>query len=315
MTENVASKLRAKGVTTVEYLAIHNREELKQLLTGVAEDKIKAIQEDAWKKLGYWFTPANQLETLRKSDLVLPTKCEKLDALIGGGFRSRCISEVVGPAATGKTETGLTLLVETLGQNPNYQAIWYDSEGSFNSGRVNEMAKLRGYADQNILDRVILAPIFNVQHFQLLIQNSAKLIKTMNVKIIVVDSIIAPLRAEYVARENLAERQQILNKILRVLLNFAKSFNIVVFVTNQVSSRPEVVWSRDPVQTDPPAGGHIMGHNAELRLYLRKGQENKRIARLIDSSFLPPGETSFAITERGIEDVPEPEKKVETDGE
>jgi len=39
--------------------------------------------------------------------------------------------------------------------------------------------------------------------------------------------------------------------------------------------------------------------------------ESMRIIKLFDSSWLPPGETTFRITEKGIEDIPEPEKTKE----
>jgi len=49
------------------------------------------------------------------------------------------------------------------------------------------------------------------------------------------------------------------------------------------------------------ANGFVV-HNSTYRLYLRKGKQNKRIARLIDSPNLPEGEAVFSLTEKGIED-------------
>jgi len=134
-----------------------------------------------------------------------------------------------------------------------------------------------------------------------------RLIKERNVKLLLIDSIIAPFRAEYVGREVLWLRQQQLNKTLRYLLNYAKAFNLAVVVTNQVVANPQVVYTGDdPTANKVPTGGNILAHNAETRIYLRKAAHgNTRIARLIDSSWLPPRECVFQITEKGITDVEE----------
>jgi DNA repair protein RadA len=42
---------------------------------------------------------------------------------------------------------------------------------------------------------------------------------------------------------------------------------------------------------------------ATFRIYLRKGKENIRIARLVDAPNLPEAEAPFKITEEGIRDV------------
>ena len=44
-------------------------------------------------------------------------------------------------------------------------------------------------------------------------------------------------------------------------------------------------------------------HNSQTRIYLRKGKKGSRVAKLIDSPYLPDAECAFRITENGIEDV------------
>ena len=68
--------------------------------------------------------------------------------------------------------------------------------------------------------------------------------------------------------------------------------------TNQVAAKPDAFFG-DPTR---PIGGHIVGHTATFRNYLRKGKAGKRIARLIDSPNLPEGEAVFMVTEDGIKD-------------
>jgi DNA repair protein RadA len=50
-------------------------------------------------------------------------------------------------------------------------------------------------------------------------------------------------------------------------------------VTNQVMAKPDTFFG-DPTK---PVGGHVLGHTATFRLYLRKSKGEKRIAKLVDS--------------------------------
>jgi DNA repair protein RadA len=49
----------------------------------------------------------------------------------------------------------------------------------------------------------------------------------------------------------------------------------------------------------------VLAHAPGVRVQLRKGRGNKRIARVVDAPHLPEGEAVFAITEEGIRDVEE----------
>jgi DNA repair protein RadA len=75
--------------------------------------------------------------------------------------------------------------------------------------------------------------------------------------------------------------------------------NIAVLVTNQVMSRPDILFG-DPTA---PVGGNVLAHASKTRLYLRKSKGDKRVAKLVDSPSLPDGEAIFRVTENGIEDA------------
>jgi DNA repair protein RadA len=76
-------------------------------------------------------------------------------------------------------------------------------------------------------------------------------------------------------------------------------------VTNQVVAIPDA-FSGSIVK---PAGGNVLAHLSTNRILLRKGKGNVRIARIIDSPYLPESECTFVINERGIEDVDDEAKK------
>ena len=116
-----------------------------------------------------------------------------------------------------------------------------------------------------------MARAFNSQHQVLLVDKAMELAQSTKVRLLIVDSLTSHFRAEYVGRGALAERQQILNRHMHDLLNFATVNNAVIAVTNQVAAKPDAFFG-DPTR---PIGGHIVGHTATFRIYLRKGKAGK----------------------------------------
>jgi DNA repair protein RadA len=103
----------------------------------------------------------------------------------------------------------------------------------------------------------------------------------------------------------LAERQQLLNRFMHLLLRTAEIYNVAIAVTNQVHAAPDVFFG-DPTR---PTGGHVVAHTSTYRVYLRKGARNTRIARIMDSPYHPEREVAFVLTEKGVEDPPEETKR------
>jgi len=178
-------------------------------------------------------------------------------------------------------------------------AIYIDTEGTFRPERIVQMAEALGLEPKKILSRIHYARAYNSDHQMFLTEQSPEIIRKYDVGLIVIDSLTGHFRAEYTGREMLASRQQKLNKHLHTLQRIADVYNCAIFVTNQVMSRPDVLFG-DPTQ---PIGGHILAHVPQTRIYLRKSKENRRIARLVDSPYLPEGEAIFLITTNGIRDT------------
>jgi len=300
VTPQVLATLRENNIKTVEVLAMQRKSDLIDM--GISKSVADKILEGAWKKLGYTWRSANKLMEEMTQIEKLPTGSTRLDELIGGGIETRTLTEIAGEWGAGKTQTLFTILTENLGENNKISAIFLDSEETFRPHRIKEIAESRGYNDSSILERTIVANVLNSEHFLFLVEKSDQLIKTRNIKLLLIDSLIAPLRAEYVGRETLWARQQILNQILRKLLNYAKLFNLAIIFTNQCVQSPTPDYGFDPMGIQMPTGGTILAHNATLRLYLRKASEpTMRIVRVADSSFLPPRETVIKISDKGIE--------------
>ncbi len=176
--------------------------------------------------------------------------------------------------------------------------VWIDTENTFRPERITQMSEAQDLDPEKILKRVHVARAFNSHHQMLLVDKAHEITKDFPVRLIVSDSLTAHFRSEYIGRGTLAERQQMLNKHIHDLMRFGDVYNAVVYVTNQVHAKPDAFFG-DPTR---PVGGHIVGHSATFRIYLRKSKGGKRIARLIDSPNLPEAEAVFTVSEEGIRD-------------
>jgi len=160
------------------------------------------------------------------------------------------------------------------------------------------MAQGMGLDPSEVLERIHVARAYNSAHQMLLVDEIQRMGRSIDVRLIIVDSLTSHFRAEYLGRGMLAARQQKLNRHLKDLKKLADVNNALVLVTNQVHSKPDAMWG-DPTK---PIGGHIVGHASTFRLYLRKSKGGRRIARLVDSPNLPDGEAVFNVTSEGLRD-------------
>jgi DNA repair protein RadA len=178
-----------------------------------------------------------------------------------------------------------------------------DTENTFRPERISQIAGGLDLDPEGVLRNIHVARAHNSNHQILLVEAASELSEQLKatelpVRLLIVDSLTAHFRAEYVGRGTLADRQQKLNKHLHDLMRFGTLNNAVVLVTNQVQAKPDAFFG-DPTR---PIGGHILGHTATFRLYLRKSKGGKRIARLVDSPNLPEGEAIFSVESEGIRD-------------
>jgi DNA repair protein RadA len=302
-----AQKLRELGYHTVESLAMATARELEPI--GVGEKKGFAIIEAARSALGVSFIRADELLKMRQNVLRLTTGSRALDNILDGGLETQTITEFYGEYGSGKSQICHQLCVNV--QLPpergglNGSALYVDTENTFRLERIVQMSKHLGLEPEKVVKNIIYAEAYTSDHQMFLLENADEVIKSNNVKLIIVDSLTAHFRSEYIGREMLASRQQRLNKHMHKLIGLARAFNAVAVVTNQVMAKPDIFFG-DAVQ---PIGGHIVGHTSHTRIYLRRAARGPiRIARLVSSPYLPEGEEILKVTENGIEDVSEEEK-------
>jgi DNA repair protein RadA len=218
-------------------------------------------------------------------------------------LKTQAILEAFGAFGSGKSQLAHQLAVNV--QLPKEKgglegkAIFIDSEQTFRPERIVDMANGLGMDPQKALDNIYVARSYNSDHQILLAEKAEEILKKEPVRIIIVDSLTASFRSDYIGRGMLANRQQKLNRHLHFLQKLGDVYNVAIYVTNQVMSNPAIMFG-DPTS---PIGGHIVGHQATYRVYLRRSKESKRIAKLIDSPWLPEGETVFSVGKEGVRDI------------
>ena len=302
-----AEKLREAGYFSIEAIAVASPAELSSVAEIGEATAAKIIA--AARKLANvgGFETGDVVYERRLKIGKITTGSKALDDLLGGGVETQAITELFGEYGSGKTQICHQLAVNV--QLPKEKGglegavIVIDTEGTFRPERIIQMAEAKDLDPDKVLKNIYVAQAYNSNHQMLLVDNAKELANKLkkdgiNVRLLVVDSLTAHFRAEYVGRGSLADRQQKLNRHLHDLLRFGEIFNAAIVVTNQVMAKPDQFFG-DPTR---PVGGHIVAHTATFRVYLRKSKGELRVARLIDSPHLPESEAIFKITERGIED-------------
>jgi DNA repair protein RadA len=300
-------KLCELGYHTIESLAMATSRELEPV--GISEKKAFQVIAAARSTMGISFVRADELFKMRQPVLRLTSGNKGLDKLLAGGMETQTITEFYGECGSGKSQICHQLCVNV--QLPAERgglggaALYLDTENTFRLERIIQMAKHLGLDPEQVVKNIIYAEAFTSDHQMFLLENADEIIKTNNIKLIIVDSLTAHFRSEFMGREMLASRQQKLNKHMHKLIALARAFNCVAVVTNQVMSKPDQFFG----DATYPIGGHIVGHTSHTRFYLRRASKGPvRIARLVSSPYLPDGEELFSVTENGIEEVSEEQK-------
>ena len=299
--EKTAEKLKECGYDDLMSIAAASAGEISAE-TGIGVETANKIIASARANMKMGFETAENVMKRRETVGKLSTGSKALDELLGGGIETQAITEAHGAFGSGKSQLAhqLAIMVQLPKEKGGFngKCIFIDTEQTFRPERITQMAESMGIDPKKAMENVFVARAYNSDHQVLLADKASEILKNEPVKLIIVDSLTSSFRSDYTGRGTLANRQQKLNRHLHQLQRLADVHNLAVYVTNQVMSRPDVLFG-DPTA---PIGGHILGHQATFRLYLRKSKGDKRIAKLIDSPSLPEGEAVFRVSTEGVRD-------------
>ncbi len=300
--EKTAEKLRDAGYDDLMSIATMSAGELGEV-ADLGEKKSQKIITAARQDLDLGFETGKDKWETRKDMKRITTGSEEIDEILGGGVETQAITELYGEYGSAKTQISHQLAVNV--QLPEDEGgldrgvVFIDTEDTFIPERIEQMAEPTSLEPEEVLENIHVARAFNSDHQMLLADEAQDICQREDIGLIVVDSLTAQFRSDYVGRGELATRQQKLNRHMNTLLRLANSHNAAVLVTNQVMANPDQMFG-DPTSA---IGGHIVAHNSAVRIYLRKSKKDKRIARLVDSPYMPEGEAVFKVKDEGIIDV------------
>ena len=302
----IAAKLENAGVYDLMGLAVMSPAVLADT-AGVGEAVARKAIQAARNMLKLGFVSGDEFAKNRENVNNVTTGSVNLNnLLVGKGIETKAITEAYGAYGSGKTQLGLCLAVNV--QLPkeqggaNGKAVFIDTEGTFRPSRIRQIAEGIGANSEKVLKNILVARAFNSDHQILLLDKVGELIRDGEpIKLVIIDSLTAHFRAEFTGRGQLADRQHKLNKYLHSLMKLAEQYNLAIYVTNQVMANPAMMFG-DPTT---PVGGNILGHASTYRVYLRRGKQGSRVAKMIDSPNLPENECQFWLTEKGLKDEEE----------
>ncbi|KAJ9060382.1 DNA repair protein rhp57 [Entomophthora muscae] len=193
------------------------------------------------------------LKALASTQLYLKLGHPGLDKALGGGFPSKCLTEIFGRSSAGKTQIALQLCVTAqlpissggLGKG----AIYIATEREFPVNRFTQIVKswLHKFPPQTTLEDVNLNVKTILRHdLSMLLSVLQQLPNTLDLSqmgLLILDSIAAPFLGEV-----LPGRRKALTSLAHELQSLAHKYNLVVVCINQVTEviRPQALHAPDP---------------------------------------------------------------------
>jgi len=316
MRKRVHKVLETEGIADPRGIKSYTRKQLEDL-PGITDATASLLlgQFDT-KRKGSMFLSLEEREQLETERSKIKTGSKELDDLLQGGVPTGTFVELYGAPQSGKTQICYSLCVNCLLPKDfgglEAGVVWLDTEGSFNSQRLKQVLLYYQYTydipkGKLNTDKFMVAATRTLAQIELAIKEAGKIIPKNNVKLLIVDSLMDPFRAEYGGLGELAVRQKHLNKVLHMLMRIAEAYDLAVVYTNQVMANPDPFATvMDKVQ---PVGGFVLGHASDIRLWLRRATSkirnqfdapNARRCLITDCGWLPQSECHFSLGPFGV---------------
>jgi len=154
-----------------------------------------------------------------------------LDKLLRGGLAAGTITDIFGPAGSGKTQLVMQICANLLDID---NILYEDTSGGFRPERMLDLIKSRGRND-NLLDKIIVARITNIAEQV----NYVNKIADMNPSLVVIDNITDLFSFEYSKESNALEKHVKFMEYMHMLSLVAIQKKIPVVVTNTVRGSDE----------------------------------------------------------------------------
>ena len=296
--------LEENGISSAEALAMSPHSIVSDI-DGLGEKTAKKLIWNARNALG--MSDFITAEDIDENTEYVTTGSNELNRILGGGIASGKLTEVFGPFKSGKTNLAHTIAVSAqMGRDMGglgCTVAYIDTENTFSKEKIKRIATRFSLDPKKMLAGIFHARIYSSDHQVQMISKAEQLCKERGVRLIILDSLMALMRAEFVGIGMLARRQSVLNNMIHALSRIAETYNCAVLLTNQVATKMMGMFAADDA-----IGGNIVAHGCHFRLMFKtKGFSSnnslKRRAIIVDAPDLPPEEAEFYITSVGIADT------------
>ena len=225
----------------------------------------------------------------------ISTGSRSFDTLLGGGLPVTCVTDIFGPAGTGKTQFAFQNAITTCAYydektviGPN--VVFVDCAGSFRPERIVEICESRELEPTTILDRISSISVRKIEEQfdatnRLLFENLFP-----NCRLVIVDDVTSNFVSDYSDEKDMILRQRSLSIYARQLASLASIRGLSIILTNSVRSRAEL--------GDKETTGDILSEFALYRVQFSR-VNGMRYASLVQPDF-SAARVRFEISNVGI---------------
>ena len=246
---------------------------------------------------------------------VMPTGCNAIDNLLGGGIHYGMVTDIYGESGAGKSQLCFTICARTaeyFRSFPHVSVVFVDTGGTFRPERIKEIAIGNEKSENDILDKILLMRSFSSSD-QI---NSVKRIENINPRVIVIDGVASLFTTEYEG----AARHLALMKHLHELALMAINLRCAIVITNMIRAGTnqlkglKIIEKPNNTKNQLSSEKELMGRSvsiyAHMKLILRTVCTDKSVFKASLLQPLSQHEAYYTITTRGVTDFGCPMKDV-----
>ena len=314
ITDKDIEKLKLLGINTIQSLHMTSRKSLLNI-KGFTEKKVSNIFNEANKiEVFSLFQKGSDLVNQRYNNIRrISTGSRNLDNIIGGGFESNSITELIGEKNANITDFIHILTVNAKKQNSNNKIIFFDLENNFNKEKIISLAKEMNINRKNCFGNIIL--INEVDTFDDLMSKLNEISENnqcSECSLLIIDSLITIFQKLF--KETLIHKSQInnelgnkydieskLGKILTILKRISILYNMAIIITRIINDDENMNAQNDLIKSDPNIE-IILNYECKTRLKFKKLKNDKIKCIVLNSPMISEQDCKFIITEKGIID-------------
>lgn len=216
---------------------------------------------------------------------MIRTGLEKVDQILGGGLKSSTITDIFGASGTGKTQSALQIILNSMSENN--KVFYQDTTGNFRPERLVEMAKFKEM-NADFLDKITVGRITNVMEQQ----KSLDKIQESDFSLIIIDNVTDLFSFEYPKEEQILEKTIQFSTYMKKLSQITSQTKIPIVITNMMRKVDELE------QENMDSIISIYTHIKIKLARMQANYEGQVINPMKKNRFL------YTITKQGLSDLP-----------